>query len=235
MVVKGAGWWRWTYRTSSRPCSGKGGSCKRATVTMRCLRGFCKSGRKKNPCQLLSSVLTSTHTHTRLCHGRDSSRKGGGGVSRNAHCGSSKTYATCLQRIRIHQRPFISRTRTPQTGEAAGGGTPTAGAWPRGEGGHTQFLWPSNSAAAWSSTCCRASSLDTPLAKVEASAWTWVRGPGQRSCSFARRRGSRAYHLFLLEPGLFAPAGRTSRKKKLVKLCFQVGRSGGQLSTESTE
>lgn len=36
--------------------------------------------------------------------------------------------------------------------------------------GHTQFLWPSNSAAAWSSTCWRASSLVTPLAKVEASA-----------------------------------------------------------------
>lgn len=38
---------------------------------------------------------------------------------------------------------------------------------------HTQFLWPSNSAAAWSRTCWRASSLVTPLAKVEASAWTW--------------------------------------------------------------
>lgn len=40
--------------------------------------------------------------------------------------------------------------------------------------GHTQFVWPSKSAAAWSSTCCRASSLETPLAKVEASACTCV-------------------------------------------------------------
>jgi hypothetical protein len=43
----------------------------------------------------------------------------------------------------------------------------------KGEGRHTQFLWPSKSDAAWSSTCCRASSLETPSAKVEASACTW--------------------------------------------------------------
>lgn len=115
-------------------------------------------------------------------------------MSRNAHCGSSKTYATWKNTSEFHipekqqQQHQAACAGYPQVKRCVAGGTGAA---------HTQLVWPSNSAAAWSSTCWSASSLETPLAKVEASAWTWGESRGQRSCSFTRDRGQ-THHVFVL-------------------------------------